>query len=127
MAEPPSSPPSEFHSIDDAAAWYKAQYEQLELELQDFRASSGELEAELEKDLEEKERVETQLRGKCETLEFEVDEWKVCAPHSTWGTAVRVRAEADKSPFTGEIQAIQNRGNRRPKQPREGNHNVTRV
>ncbi|KAJ2907250.1 uncharacterized protein MKZ38_006544 [Zalerion maritima] len=76
MAEPPSSPPSEFNCIDDAVAWYKTQYEQLEFELQDFRNSSAELEQELEKDLEQKERVEAHLKGKVEGLEFEVDEWK---------------------------------------------------
>ena len=81
MAEPPSSPPTEFNSIDQAVAWYKAQYEQLEFELQDFRASSSELEAELEKDIEEKERVESQLKSKVESLEYEVQEWKVCAHH----------------------------------------------
>jgi hypothetical protein len=48
----PSSPPSEVTSAEDAVTWYKAQYEQLEMELAEFRDSSRELEQELEKDIE---------------------------------------------------------------------------
>ena len=50
MSEPPSSPPRAGTSVEDALAWYKAQYEVLEGELSEFQASSKELEAELEKD-----------------------------------------------------------------------------
>ena len=57
--------------------YYKAQYEQLELELHEFQASSRELEAELEKDIEASEKRERQLREKVEGLGYEVDEWKV--------------------------------------------------
>lgn len=79
MAEPPSSPPGEAASAEDALSWYKAQYEQLELELVDFRASSQELEAELEKDLDAADKRERALQEKTEALSFEVEEWKVRA------------------------------------------------
>lgn len=78
MAEPPSSPPSEATSTEDALSWYKAQYEQLESELAEFRESSRELEQELEKDIERAEKQERSLQEKAETLGFEVEEWKVC-------------------------------------------------
>lgn len=77
MAEPPSSPPTENASIEDALAWYKSQYEQLEHELSEFQASSKELEAELEKDLDAADKRERELREKAEELNFEVEEWKV--------------------------------------------------
>ena len=64
-------------SPDEALAFYKAQYEQLETELAEFQASSRELESELEKDVEEAEKRERQLREKVEALGYEVDEWKV--------------------------------------------------
>lgn len=73
----PSSPPSEHATQEDALAYYKAQYEQLESELAEFQASSQELEAELEKDVELAEARERALKEKAETLTFEVDEWKV--------------------------------------------------
>lgn len=57
--------------------WYKNQYEQLAVELAEFRESSHELEAELEKDLEAADKRERSLREKAEALQFEVDEWKV--------------------------------------------------
>ncbi|CAK7221872.1 NADH:ubiquinone oxidoreductase [Sporothrix bragantina] len=76
MAEPPSSPPSGDTSTEDALSWYKAQYEQLEAELVEFRESSRELEAELEKDLDAADKRERGLRDKAETLQYEVDEWK---------------------------------------------------
>lgn len=79
MAEPPSSPPGEAASAEDALAWYKLQYEQLEGELAEFRESSRELEQELEKDLERMEKQERSLQERAETLSFEVDEWKVSA------------------------------------------------
>lgn len=77
MAEPPSSPPSEATSAEDALSWYKSQYEQLEHELSEFRASSHELEQELEKDLDAADKRERALQEKAEGLNFEVDEWKV--------------------------------------------------
>jgi predicted nucleic acid-binding Zn-ribbon protein len=73
MDEPPSSPPTEL-----SPAYYKAQYEQLEHELAEFQASSQELEAELEKDVEAAEKRERVLKEKAEFLGFEVEEWKVC-------------------------------------------------
>uniref|UniRef100_L2GAL1 Nuclear distribution protein n=1 Tax=Colletotrichum fructicola (strain Nara gc5) TaxID=1213859 RepID=L2GAL1_COLFN len=76
MAEPPSSPPSEATSAEDALAWYKAQYEVLEGELAEFRESSKELEQELEKDIEAAEKRERGLQEKAESLKFEVEEWK---------------------------------------------------
>ncbi len=75
--EPPSSPLSGFSSTEDALAYYKSQYEQLEAELADFQATSRELESELEKDVEAAEKRERQLREKVEGLRYEVDEWKV--------------------------------------------------
>ena len=63
--------------MEHALAYYKSQYEQLELELAEFQASSRELEAELEKDVEASEKRERQLQEKVESLGFEVDEWKV--------------------------------------------------
>jgi Skp family chaperone for outer membrane proteins len=79
MASPgriPSSPPKGV-SLEDEVNYYKSQYQQVELELQEFQASSKELEAELEKDIEESENRERRLREKAEQLNFEVDEWKV--------------------------------------------------
>ncbi|CAG9983927.1 unnamed protein product [Clonostachys byssicola] len=76
MAEPPSSPPSEAASAEDALSWYKSQYVQLEADLADFRESSRELEQELEKDIERAEKQERVLQEKAETLAFEVEEWK---------------------------------------------------
>ncbi|KAB5511413.1 NUDE protein [Coniochaeta sp. 2T2.1] len=76
MAEPPSSPPSGDTSVEDALAWYKSQYEQLEAELSEFQTSSKELEAELEKDLDAADKRERQLQQKAEALNYEVEEWK---------------------------------------------------
>lgn len=78
--QPPSSPPSARSTPEEALAYYKSQYEQLESELADFQASSQELEAELEKDVEAAEQRERLLKEKAESLGFEVDEWKVCPP-----------------------------------------------
>ena len=61
----------------ESLAYYKTQYEQLEVELADFQASSKELEAELEKDVEAAEKRERDLRQKVESLTYEVEEWKV--------------------------------------------------
>lgn len=83
MAEPASSPPSGNTRIEDALAWYKSQYEQLEAELSEFQASSKELEAELEKDLDAADKRERSLQQKAEGLTYEVEEWKVGC-HSPW-------------------------------------------
>lgn len=77
MAEPPSSPPSAESTTEDALAWYKSQYELLEHELSEFQASSKELEAELEKDLDAADKRERALQEKAESLSYEVEEWKV--------------------------------------------------
>ncbi|ORY59294.1 NUDE protein, partial [Pseudomassariella vexata] len=76
MAEPPSSPPNPDATPEESLAWYKSQYEQLALELADFRESSHELEAELEKDLEAADKRERTLQQRAEGLQFEADEWK---------------------------------------------------
>lgn len=78
MDEPPSSPPTDLSTPEEALAYYKSQYEQLEHELAEFQASSQELEAELEKDVEAAEKRERVLQEKAESLGFEVEEWKVC-------------------------------------------------
>ena len=78
MSEPPSSPPSDSASAEDALAWYKSQYEQLEHELAEFRESSRELEQELERDIEQAEKRERAFQEKAESVGFEVEEWKVC-------------------------------------------------
>ncbi|KAI1917717.1 NADH:ubiquinone oxidoreductase [Ophidiomyces ophidiicola] len=71
-----SSLPDDSKSPNDAIAYYKAQYEQLEVELAEFQTSSRELEAELEKDIEASEKRERKLKEKAESLGFEVEEWK---------------------------------------------------
>jgi len=76
--ESPLSPPNLATSSADALAWYKTQYEQLELELAEFKDSSLELERELEKDIEAAEKRERVLQERAEGLSFEVEEWKVC-------------------------------------------------
>ena len=73
---PTSSPLAPGASKDEALSYYKKQYEILEAELADFQQSSRELEAELEKDVEQAELRERQLREKVEALTFEVEEWK---------------------------------------------------
>jgi chromosome segregation ATPase len=88
MEEPPSSPPSDHTSPEDALAYYKSQYEQLEHELAEFQASSQELEAELEKDVEAAEKRERALQEKVESLGFEVEEWKVCHNSENYGRAL---------------------------------------
>lgn len=62
---------------DEDPSYYKTQYEQLEAELADFQASSRELEAELERDIEAAEKRERRLQEKIESLGYEVEEWKV--------------------------------------------------
>lgn len=77
MTEPPSSPPGESTSYENALAWYKSNYELLEAELAEFRESSKELEKELEKDIEQAEKRERAFQEKAEGLAYEVEEWKV--------------------------------------------------
>lgn len=57
--------------------FYKSQIATLESELAEFQASSRELEAELEKELEASEKQHRTLKEKNEALRYEVDEWKV--------------------------------------------------
>ncbi|KAI1413578.1 NUDE protein [Hypoxylon sp. FL1857] len=76
MAEPPSSPPNEAATPEESLAWYKRQYELLADELAEFRESSHELEAELEKDLDAADKRQRDLQQKAEELEFQVEEWK---------------------------------------------------
>lgn len=77
MAEPPSSPPSADATAEDALAWYKSQYEQLELEMQEFQESSKLLESELENELSAADKREREHKEKVEMLGYQVDEWKV--------------------------------------------------
>lgn len=100
----PSSPPSGgWVNMQEELAYYKSQYETLEVELQEFQASSKELEAELERDVEESEKRERKLQEKAERLGFEVEEWKVCrgqncrtaAQHLLTCAADQVQAEQD--------------------------------
>jgi predicted nucleic acid-binding Zn-ribbon protein len=70
--------------MQEELAYYKAQYEALEAELQDFQNSSKALEEELERDVEESEKRERKLQEKAERLGFEVEEWKVRRPTFTW-------------------------------------------
>ena len=49
----------------------------MKLALSDFQASSKELEDEMEKELANTERRETELRTEAERLRGEVDSWKV--------------------------------------------------
>jgi hypothetical protein len=78
-ADPNTTPSAQkVMSNAEAIAYYKAQYEQVEVELAEFQASSRELEAELEKEVEASEKRERNLKGKVETLGYEVEEWKVC-------------------------------------------------
>ena len=75
--EPPSTVSADAVSGEETLAYYKSQYEQLELELAEFQASSRELETELERDIDASEKRERKLQEKVESLGFEVDEWKV--------------------------------------------------
>lgn len=78
VADPttPSATKASSHA-EEELSYYKSQYEQLEVELAEFQASSRELETELEKDIEASEKRERHLKGKVETLSYEVEEWKV--------------------------------------------------
>jgi hypothetical protein len=69
--------------------------------LADFQASSRELEAELEKEIEASEKRERQLKEKVDNLRYEVDEWKVRYPVDPilWDT--------DSSPPLVQVQTVQ--------------------
>ena len=71
-----STPPGPGASQEDSLQYYKKQYEILESELADFQSSSKELEAELERDIEQSEKRERQLKEKATNSQYEVDEWK---------------------------------------------------
>lgn len=123
MAEPPSSPPSEATSSEDALSWYKAQYEMLESELAEFRESSRELEQELEKDIERAEKQERVLQEKADTLRFEVEEWKVSLLGPTRPSRVLTPATHPKA----QVQGGQGRGRRRAKRARKGGDDAARL
>ncbi|KIW80139.1 hypothetical protein Z517_06754 [Fonsecaea pedrosoi CBS 271.37] len=72
----PSSPPGPSSSLEESLRYYKAQYELLEAELADFQASSKDLEAELERDIDASEKRERQLKERAANLQYEVEEWK---------------------------------------------------
>lgn len=72
----PSSPPGPGSSPEAELKYYKAQYELLESELADFQASSKDLEAELERDIEATEKRERQWKDKASNLQYEIEEWK---------------------------------------------------
>ncbi|OJD16771.1 hypothetical protein AJ78_03109 [Emergomyces pasteurianus Ep9510] len=94
--EPPSSPPNASTSAQDAIAYYKKQYEQLEAELADFQSSSRELETELEKDIEASERRERKLKEKLESAGYEAEEWK----------ATKAEANSAQSTLQKEITTL---------------------
>jgi hypothetical protein len=71
----PSSP-GPGASLEESLAYYKAQYEVLASELEEFQESSKALEAELERDIDASEKRERQLKEKASGLSFEVEEWK---------------------------------------------------
>lgn len=72
----PASSPRPATSLEDSLKYYKAQYELVEAELAEFQASSKDLEAELEKDIDASEKRERQLKEKAANLQYEVEEWK---------------------------------------------------
>lgn len=127
MGEPPSSPLAAGASTEETLAWYKAQYEQLEQELAEFRDSSRELESELEKDIDAAEKRERVLKEKAESLNYEVDEWKVCATTDAEDTLLLAFACLHASANTcraEEIPRVQERGEHSAELSREGNHKV---
>ena len=71
----PSSP-APGASPEESLKFYKTQYEFLEAELAEFQASSKDLEAELERDIEQAEKRERQLKEQASDLRYSVDEWK---------------------------------------------------
>ena len=71
----PSSP-APGASPEESLKFYKSQYEILEAELAEFQASSKDLEAELERDIEQAEKRERQLKEQASDLRYSVEEWK---------------------------------------------------
>lgn len=71
----PSSP-APGASPEESLKFYKSQYELLEAELAEFQSSSKDLEAELERDIEQAEKRERKLKEQAADLKYEVDEWK---------------------------------------------------
>jgi seryl-tRNA synthetase len=112
-----SSPPKG-GSLQEELAYYKTQYEQVELELQEFQASSKELEAELERDIEESENRERTLREKAEGLNYDVEEWKV----GFWA----LLTAALLTLVVVQVQAVEGRGKQQPKHSAKGNHGPPR-
>ncbi|KAJ1335002.1 NUDE protein [Microdochium nivale] len=101
MAEPPSSPPpSHAASTEESLAWYKRQYEQLADELTEFRESSHELEAELEKDLDAADKRQRDLEQRAESIQFEADEWKEKCKHA------KAEANAAQNALEKEITTL---------------------
>ena len=108
--------------MEDELEYYKKQYEQLESELADFQASSRELEAELEKEIEASEKRERGLKEKVDNLRYEVDEWKVRFHYL-------FSASSDSKLigfFLVQIQTIQVGSQHCPEFAAEGNHLATR-
>ena len=101
----PSSPPSgRWDSMQEELEYYKLQYETLELELHEFQTSSKELEAELERDVEESEKRERKLQEKAERLGFEVEEWKVRSTVELWPALVVWLLTSDDRPSTSRVR-----------------------
>lgn len=88
----------------------------------EFRISSQELEAELEKDAEIAEGKERIWREKAEGLGFEVEEWKVCRDlisytlDSPWANII----------CSDQTQASKGRGKHCTKYVTEGNNDTSR-
>jgi predicted RNase H-like nuclease (RuvC/YqgF family) len=126
--EAPSSPPTGgWNSVQEELAYYKSQYETLEVELQEFQTSSKELEVELERDVEESEKRERKLQEKAERLSFEVEEWKVrsllCGRTGSRSTS----CIGDSHATTDKVQAKQDRGEQCTKYPAKGDYNLARL
>jgi DNA repair exonuclease SbcCD ATPase subunit len=100
--------------MEEELAYYKAQYETLDAELQDFQNSSKALEEELERDVEESEKRERKLQEKAERLGFEVEEWKVRRRSSCGEICTNI--------WPGQVQAEQDRGQQCAKHAAEGDH-----
>ncbi|RUS22899.1 hypothetical protein BC937DRAFT_95257 [Endogone sp. FLAS-F59071] len=73
-----------FQSIEEELDFYRSRAESLEgtlldtqLALEEFQASSRELEEEMEKELERTEKINNEVKSKNETLRKEAEDWKV--------------------------------------------------
>lgn len=73
-----------FQSIEEELDFYRSRAESLEgtlldtqLALEEFQASSRELEEEMEKELERTEKINSEVKSRNETLRKEAEEWKV--------------------------------------------------